>query len=93
MIKRLAIPIFVARYVFLVLLEELDNKDKKPKFPNKPLTKNKHNGISPKNTEQAKVIFSCKKPLVYPCLTWLNLAKSGDRHNDMCSHLTHFPSL
>ena len=27
------------------------------------------------------------------CLTWLNLAKSGERHNHMCPHVTHFPSL
>ena len=57
MIKRLSIPIFgvlrelVGRYVFLVLLEKLANKDRKPNFPNKPLTKNKHNNSSPKNTE------------------------------------------
>ena len=57
MIKRLSIPIFgvlrelVARYVFLVLLEKFANKDRKPKFPNKPLTKNKHNDSPAKNTE------------------------------------------
>ena len=27
------------------------------------------------------------------CSTWLNSATSGDRHNHMCPHLTHFASL
>ena len=57
MIKRLSIPIFdvlrelVARNVILVLLEKPANKDRKPKFPNKPLTKNRPDDSSRKNIE------------------------------------------
>ena len=53
--RRLSIPIFdvlrklVARYVSLVLLEKPVNKDRKPKFPNKALTKNRPNDNSSKN--------------------------------------------
>ena len=55
--RRLSIPIFgvlrepVARYVFLVLLEKSANKDRKPKLPNKLLTKNRPNDSSLKNTK------------------------------------------
>ena len=57
MIKRLSLPVFgvlrvlLSRYVFLVLLEKPANKDRKSEFPNKPITENRLDDSSFKNTE------------------------------------------
>ena len=57
MIKRLCLALFgvlrvpVARCVLLVLLEKPANKDRKSEFPNKPITENRPDNSSSKNTE------------------------------------------
>ena len=57
MIKRLSLVVFgvlrvlVARYVLFVLLETLANKDRKLEFPNKPITENRPDNSSSKNTK------------------------------------------
>ena len=57
MIKRLSLSVFgvlrvlVARYALLVLLEKPVNKDRKLEFPNKPITENRPDDSSFKNTE------------------------------------------
>ena len=56
--------VLVAGYVLLVPLEKPANKDRKSEFSNKPITENRPNDSSSKNTKYAKVISSCKKPLV-----------------------------
>ena len=56
-IKRLSLVVFgvlrvlVARYVLLALLEKPANKDRKSEFPNKPITENRPDDSSYKNTE------------------------------------------
>ena len=57
MIKRLSLAVFyvlrvpVARYILLVLLEKPANKDRKSEFPNKPITENRPDDSSSKNTQ------------------------------------------
>ena len=56
-IKRLSLAVFgvlrvlVAKYVLLVLLEKPANMDRKSAFPNKPITENRPDDSSSKNTE------------------------------------------
>ena len=56
-LKRLSLPIFgvlrvlVAGYVLLVLLEKPANKDRKSEFSNKPITENRPDNSSSKNTK------------------------------------------
>ena len=57
MIKRLSLAVFgvlrvlVARCLLLVLLEKPANKERKSEFPNKPITENRADDSSSKNTE------------------------------------------
>ena len=59
MIKRLSLPVcgvlrvLVASYghIVLVLLEKPANKDRKSEFPKKPITENRPDDSSSKNTE------------------------------------------
>ena len=46
-----ALRVLVAKYVLLVLLEKPANKDRKSEFPNKPITENRPDNSSSKNTE------------------------------------------
>ena len=43
--------VLVERYVLLALLEKPANKDRKSEFPNKPITENRPDDSSSKNTE------------------------------------------
>ena len=60
MIKRLPLPIFgvlrelAARYVLFLLLEKPANKDRKPEFPNKPITENRPKTVVPKIQKKPK---------------------------------------
>ena len=92
-IRRLSIPIFgVLRE--LVLLEKPANKNRKLKFPTKPLTKNRPNDSPSKNAVyKPKCYFHAKARSSIGtdlCLSWLSWAKNGDKHKAMCPHVPIF---